>query len=349
MACGYTASHDGVAARPYFAEAEGLARELDDRWTLSRVLTYQAYVSYIAGEPGTARATSEEARQLADSIGDAHSSRHCRWTLAYAFSALAAVAAGDLDGAVAASDQARELLASTNPMAAVLDVNPVAEIAMAQGDLAAARALADKAVAIATGSFVVITLTTRARVALAEGTIEDAERDLYDAIAHAAATGAYLCLPNTFECLARAAHAAESHWEAGRLLGAAAAMRERTGETRFAVHQADYRAWVDATREALGDDDFAVAWSEGAALSRDEAIAYMLRGRGERKRPLSGWASLTPTELDVAGLVSEGLANKDIATRLFISPRTVETHLTHVYAKLGLTSRVQLARAAARH
>lgn len=62
-----------------------------------------------------------------------------------------------------------------------------------------------------------------------------------------------------------------------------------------------------------------------------------------------GWASLTPTELDVVRLVAEGIANKDIATRMFFSPRTIQAHLRHVYNKLGRTSRVQLAREAARH
>jgi DNA-binding NarL/FixJ family response regulator len=63
----------------------------------------------------------------------------------------------------------------------------------------------------------------------------------------------------------------------------------------------------------------------------------------------AGGRHSTPTERDVVRLVSDGLGNKDIATRLFVSPRTVQTHLTHVYTKLGLTSRVQLAQEAARH
>jgi DNA-binding CsgD family transcriptional regulator len=53
-------------------------------------------------------------------------------------------------------------------------------------------------------------------------------------------------------------------------------------------------------------------------------------------------------EHNVVRLVREGLGNKDIGARLFISPRAVQTHLTHVYAKLGLTSRVQLVQEAGR-
>ena len=70
---------------------------------------------------------------------------------------------------------------------------------------------------------------------------------------------------------------------------------------------------------------------------------------GNGNRASSGWASLTRAELDVVKLVSDGLGNKDVAARLFVSPRTVQAHLTHIYNKLGLTSRVQLAKEAARH
>jgi DNA-binding CsgD family transcriptional regulator len=142
---------------------------------------------------------------------------------------------------------------------------------------------------------------------------------------------------------------AGSHREAARLFAAADSIRARTSEIRLPTLDADYRAAVENLRNAMGDGDFETAWAEGAALSTDEAIAYAQRGRGERKRPSSGWASLTPAELDVVRLVTEGLANKAIATKLFISPRTVETHLSHVYAKLGVASRVQLVTEAARH
>jgi DNA-binding CsgD family transcriptional regulator len=131
--------------------------------------------------------------------------------------------------------------------------------------------------------------------------------------------------------------------------GAAEAFLQRTAMVRFKIYDAGYETSVAALRDVMGDGDFEAAWAEGAALSTDEAIAYAQRGRGERKRLASGWASLTPAERDVVRLVSEGLGNKDIAARLFVSPRTVQTHLTHVYAKLGLTSRVQLVQEAARH
>jgi DNA-binding CsgD family transcriptional regulator len=70
--------------------------------------------------------------------------------------------------------------------------------------------------------------------------------------------------------------------------------------------------------------------------------------RGPRGRPRSGWASLTTTEARVAELVAEGLSNPEIAERLFVSRHTVHTHVSHILAKLGLGSRVELAAATAR-
>lgn len=68
--------------------------------------------------------------------------------------------------------------------------------------------------------------------------------------------------------------------------------------------------------------------------------------RSPRSRPETGWEALTGAELKVAVLVADGLSNPDIADRLFLSRRTVQTHVSHILVKLGALSRVEIARMA---
>ncbi|MDT5034849.1 MAG: hypothetical protein QOE03_34, partial [Micromonosporaceae bacterium] len=101
-------------------------------------------------------------------------------------------------------------------------------------------------------------------------------------------------------------------------------------------------------------DAFAVYAALGAGwdLARTQARfrAYGIR-RGPRvahRRSQRGWDSLTPTELTVVDLVARGMSNPQIAAVLFLSRRTVQTHVSHVLAKLGVPSRTDIVREAAR-
>ncbi len=266
----------------------------------------------------------------------------------YAVLATAAVAAGDVAGAAAASEAAQELLSVQGELAGA-NTNPMAEVALARGDLITAGRWADQEVAASSGWHLARALTTRARIAIAKHEPDQAERDAHKALACAAEHGAHLAVPDILECLGRLAADGLGHRDAARLLAAANQIRRELGCVRFKVYDADYHSILAQLREALGDSVFDEAWREGEGLSLDEAVAYVRRGRGERKRPASGWAALTPTERDVVRLVAEGLANNEIAARLFVSRRTVQTHLTHVYAKLGISSRVQLAHEGVSH
>lgn len=80
----------------------------------------------------------------------------------------------------------------------------------------------------------------------------------------------------------------------------------------------------------------------------DEAIGWARRARGSRKRPASGWESLTPTEAQVVELVAQGLTNPEVGARMFISRATVKVHLAHVFRKLNVGNRAELTAQAVR-
>ena len=83
----------------------------------------------------------------------------------------------------------------------------------------------------------------------------------------------------------------------------------------------------------------------GAELRR---LGVRQGARGPRRRPETGWDSLTPSELAVSRLVAEGLTNREVGRRLHISPHTVNTHLRHVFRKLSVSTRAELAGKVAR-
>ncbi|HEX6453535.1 MAG TPA: LuxR C-terminal-related transcriptional regulator [Trebonia sp.] len=103
------------------------------------------------------------------------------------------------------------------------------------------------------------------------------------------------------------------------------------------------RSAGDTAREQLGEEAYGTAYARGTGLRLAEVMAV---ARGERPavpeqhvpvRPL------TPREKEIAALVAEGLGNREIAERLVLSKRTVDSHMEHIFTKLGFSSRTQVA------
>jgi predicted ATPase/class 3 adenylate cyclase/DNA-binding CsgD family transcriptional regulator len=183
---------------------------------------------------------------------------------------------------------------------------------------------------------------------LDQGQVGEAE-DLHQrALARRHTAGLRPAVVESFEALAAVAVAQQSATEAVRLLAAAARARLEMGMVPFPEDERRSRGVAEAARDQLGPDAYSDAWTEGGALDLDAAVAYASRARGERKRPSSGWASLTPTEIDVVRLAAEGLTNPQIGEQLLMGRGTVKTHLAHVFTKLGVTTRAELASKATR-
>jgi len=272
---------DLAGAAAQFGELVAEAQAAHDWLLEAHGLSGQGFALAYQGDTVAARAAADAAVQSASELSGIFAGT------AYAALAVAAMSAGDVATALDAYDAAWRHL-SVQPGNAALQRASNAQAALVAGDLIAARRWADDAVQTTTGWHLMTALITRARVAMAQGEPEEAERDAHDALTCAAEVEAHIGVPDILDCLATLAGDAGSHHEAARLFGAADAIRQRMGAVRFKIYDAAYEVSLAALRDAMGDKDFDAAWAEGATLSTEEAIACAQRGRGERKRPASG-------------------------------------------------------------
>jgi DNA-binding CsgD family transcriptional regulator len=215
------------------------------------------------------------------------------------------------------------------------------------GEFDAAQASLDEAAALVTpiGNDWLLALIEYelALIARERGDATHAEDLLHSALTRQARHDLKPGIAATLDALGNLAFDAECTSEAVRCFAAADALRADIGLATRPFEEAARAPHVDRARDLLGEDTFNHHWNEAANLTLGEMIEYVSRARGERKRPSAGWESLTPTELRIVALVAAGLANPQIADRMFIARGTVKVHLSHIFAKLAVATRAELA------
>jgi predicted ATPase/DNA-binding CsgD family transcriptional regulator len=149
------------------------------------------------------------------------------------------------------------------------------------------------------------------------------------------------------EVLAWIAAAEGRYQRAARLLGIVAKVWKAVGAPLSGYgHLVHFHDECEAAvRRALGAQAFRAAVRQGADLASEAALAYALEERppAGAARDAAGASPLTPRETEIAGLIAQGMSNKDIAAALVIAQRTVEGHIEHIMDKLGFHSRARIA------
>jgi predicted ATPase/DNA-binding CsgD family transcriptional regulator len=193
-------------------------------------------------------------------------------------------------------------------------------------------------------------LNSLSEVRWRQGHLDQAEALAREGAAGQHALGAKRALALLVETLAAMASERGADARAATLLGYAQGVRDSIMLALPAFYEGRHQACERAARGRLGDAGFNRAFERGATMPDGEAIAYVLEQAPAapavappppaKSRPAG---SLTRRELEIAHLIAEGLTSHQIAARLFISERTVTTHVTNMLNKLGLSSRIQLA------
>jgi predicted ATPase/DNA-binding CsgD family transcriptional regulator len=200
-------------------------------------------------------------------------------------------------------------------------------------------------------------LDTLGWAALLGGERERAKAMLAESLTLSKELGDKGTLSMSLEGLACVAGAEGEALRAARLFGAAEALMEAIGYRLVPQENAMLEPYRASVRSRLGEVASEEAVAQGGAMGLDQATAYALSEEQLSRPPspatsqpsVSSMAGLSAREVEVLGLVATGLTSAQIAKELFLSPRTVDTHLTSIYHKLGVSSRTAAARFALEH
>jgi predicted ATPase/DNA-binding CsgD family transcriptional regulator len=312
-----TVSGDRAAAQPLLEQGAALARQLQDPATQAFAAWVAGHACMYAGDLPQAIAHCEDALAVLPAAA-AHAGQRVLLLIGMA---LTAGLAGDEDRAAACHRE-------------------VAALAETDGEFIRHRYFADTLWALGLAAWRRGDLNRA--TALQQESLRLREI-VYDPVGSA----------HSVEALAWIAASGRQFERAAVLLGAAGGLRRSTGATLdgfqpLAACQLDCERQA---RQALGEQAFRAAYGRGLQLPAEDAAAYALQQSqqpakppGKRSAPaVPGGSPLTPRELEVARLVAGGRSNKQIAAELVISQRTAEGHVERILAKLGFTSRVQMA------
>ncbi|HET7488920.1 MAG TPA: tetratricopeptide repeat protein [Acidimicrobiales bacterium] len=375
---------DPVAARPVLDEAVAVARRSHDDQGLRMAMAVLGQLALGQGDYDVAQQAFEEVAVVTRDLGEVYGTavaliglgeialargdyETARCTLeggeragrrtanpdvivtALALRAELAQVQDDIAAARRLYDEA-VAFASDSGHVCISAVRGLGELAAAEGDTRRAARLFEKALGMAEGSnndrSVAAILFDMAELARSTATRERALTLHHKALDLRTRMGDCRGVVESLEALAGlAADAGEQRADYGaRLLGAAAHLRGDRGYARSAAQHRTHEADLERLRACMGAEELDTALALGAELSVEEAVSYATKGRRGRSRPTTGLESLTRAERDVAALAAAGLSNPEIGVQLFIGTWTVKGHLKRVFAKLGVSSRVELAR-----
>ena len=189
--------------------------------------------------------------------------------------------------------------------------------------------------------------------ALLQGDPERAETFYEESLTLCKELGDKLVASKSLEGLASVAGIRGEAEQTARLFGAAEALLEAVSHQHPPEEVALREPYLAMARSRLDEAAWEAAWAEGRAMGLEQAIDYALSSLHEQPPPSSSLpehpAGLTPREVEVLVLVATGMTNAQVAHRLFLSPRTVQRHLSSVYHKLGVSSRTAATRFALEH